>query len=180
MDDTTMDGIVAWIKETVENIGTGLEPNDDWIPILGLLGTDKPAIIGIPNLGDPAVKDTIAKKVIPGLIQQGKPNFAALVTMGWMKQYDPTTLEGAAEQARDEAKYERGNIADRPGKSECLCIHVVSKDGTERQLMAYVHRHPTLSPKLQWYLDSTGTKEKSAGRFPDALRAGMEAAWKKK
>ncbi|MFY9838223.1 MAG: hypothetical protein WAK55_17485 [Xanthobacteraceae bacterium] len=179
MELTTMDGIVANIKETVENIGSGLAHDEDWAPVLCLYGKN-PAIILMPGLAESVnSKDVFATEIIPKLITDGKPDFVSFTTMGWMKQYDPSTLEGAAEQARDEAKYSLGNIADRPGKAECLCIHIVGKDGAERQLMAYVHRNPTLHPTLQWFMDNSADAKQSAGRFPDALRAGMEAAWKK-
>jgi hypothetical protein len=178
---TTMEDVVADLKRTVEEIGKGLDHDEDWIPVLSLYGK-KPAIVGIPFLGDPEVKDLIANKLIPGLIKQAKPDFAALVTLGWMKRYETTTIEGAAEQARDEARFAPGNIADRPGKSECLVIQICAKDGAEHQLMAYVHRYPSGAPTLEWFHDSAVDmpKDQSGGRFPDALRAGMEAAWKTK
>ena len=174
---TTMDEIVADIKDTVERIGANLESEEDWMPVLLLYG-EKPVIIGIPMMGEPTMKDLFAQKLIPDIVKDARPDFAALVTMGWMKQYETKTLEGAAEQARDEAMFEPGNIADRPGKAECLVIHVIAKDGAERQLMAYVHRYDNGAPTLEWFLDNDQQipKDQSAGRFPDALRAGMEAA----
>lgn len=178
--ELTMENIVADLKDTVERIGKDLEPEGDWMPTMCLFG-DKPAIIGIPELGDAEYKEMIAKKLIPQLIKKHQPDFAALVTMGWMKSYETATLEGAAEQARDEAKFARGDIQNRPGKAECLTIHVVSKSGEEAQLMAYVHRYPQSGPVLQWFYhieDKDIPKDVSGGRFPDALRAGMEAAWK--
>ena len=177
---TTMDEVVDGLKKTVARIGADLGPDEDWVPVMIFFG-DRPGIIAIPFLGDPETKNIVAQKVIPGLIEQAKPDFVGLVTMGWMKSYDQSSIEGRAEQARDEAKFEPGNIADRPGKSECLCIHIVGKDGVEHQLMAHVHRYPTVSPLLEWFVDTADDgipKGGSAGRFPDALRAGMEAAWK--
>ena len=178
---TTMDEIVADIKDTVERIGANLESEEDWMPVLLLYG-EKPSIIGIPMMGEPTMKDLFAQKVIPELIESAKPDFAGLITMGWMKQYSTATLEDVAEQARDEAMFEPGNIVDRPGKSECLVIFVVGKNNEEHQLMAYVHRFPSGAPTLEWFLDSALDipKDRSAGRFPDGLRAGMEAAWKPK
>ena len=41
--------------------------------------------------------------------------------------------------------------------------------------MAYVHRNPTLSPTLQWK-EMVSKKGDSRGRFPEALRKGMQAA----
>ena len=175
----TMEAVVADIKDTVERIGKNLDAQEDWMPVLIAFG-EKPVIMAIPMMGDPDYKEIVAQKLIPDIVKDARPDFAALVTMGWMKQYETKTLEGAAEQARDEAMFEPGNIADRPGKAECLVIHVIAKDGAERQLMAYVHRYDNGAPTLEWFLDNDQQipKDQSAGRFPDALRAGMEAAWK--
>lgn len=154
MEELTMESIVADLKHTVERIGKDLEPEGDWMPVMCLFG-DKPAIIGIPELGDAAYKEMIAQKLIPKLIKKHKPDFVALVTM----------------------------IQNRPGKAECLTIHVVSKSGEEAQLTAYVHRYPQSGPVPQWFLetgDKDIPKDVSGGRFPDALRAGMEAAWKQR
>ena len=170
----TLDGITDDLKETVERIGTDLEPQDDWMPTMICYG-DMPAIVGIPELGDKNAKGIICNVVIPELLKKTKPEFVALITMGWMKEYDPKTLEGAAEMARDEATYDRGNIADRPGRSEVLTIQIVGKDGSERQLFAYVHRYPTSAPLLQWREHNCTHSE---GLFPETLRSAMEAAWK--
>jgi hypothetical protein len=171
-----IDAVCKSMRGTVEFVGSNLDPDEDWMPVLVCFG-DQPTIIGIPMLGQPELKDMMAQTVIPDTIKQAKPDFVALVTMGWMVQYNTNTLEGTAAMMRDEAKYAPGNIADRPHKEEVVTVYVVSKNGEERQDMAYVHRHPTLHPTLQWR-DDISQQSKAEGRFPDGLRAGMEQAWK--
>lgn len=168
-----METIASGLKNTLEGIGETLGPEDDWIPVMLMYGGEKDAIVGLPSLADH--KEVMSDLLIPKLIADHKPEFVALVTMGWAKDYDVSTLEGTAELARDEAMYEVGNIADRPGKYETLVGHIVDKDGNEAQLFGYVHRHPTLSPTIQWRDDlcTDIPKDKSAGRFPDALRKAM-------
>lgn len=182
-EELSMDAIEADLKETLEGIGKTLEPDGDWIPVLVMYRGEQGdnAIIGIPELGDKAKKHLMAELVLPRFIKMAKPQYAALVTMGWAIQYDQSTLEGRAEQARDEAKFAPGEIEPRPSKYECLAAYIIDKNGKQRQMMAYVHRYPTSSPVLQWHEGVSEIPEgKSGGRFPDAMRAGMEQAWKTK
>lgn len=172
----TMDEVVSAVRETVEHIGERLDANEDWLPVMIAFGKT-PAILPLPMIGDPDCKDLVAQVVIPGAIKQAKPDFIVLVTMGWMVQYDGTTLEGVAAMSRDEVTYGSGDIARRPNKEEVMNIFVISKDGAERQELAYVHRNPTLHPVLQWR-DDISLAARIEGRFPDALRAGMQQAWK--
>ena len=180
--EPTMDSIEAELKQTLEGIGAGLEPDGDWMPVLLLYGgvEGSPGIVGLPTLGEH--KDKMATIIIPHIVQLAKPKFASLITMGWAVEYDRSTIEGVAEQARDEAQFKPGEIEPRPSKYECLAAHIVDKDGHQRQLMAYVHRYPTSSPVLQWREDMKGEipEGASGGRFPDALRESMEKAWKAK
>lgn len=170
------------VVEMVEDVGHNLEPDEDWIPVLICFGKD-PAIFAIPQLGDPQFKDKACEIAIPTFIKQAMPDFVALVCMGWGVEYDRTSVEGLAEQARDEAQFAPGDISHRASRYEVLTIHIVAKDGDERQLFGYVHRHTDSPPTVQWrddlYEGGKVPPGKSGGRFPDALRAGMEAAWKK-
>ena len=47
-------------KDTAERIGESLGPDEDWVPVVCLYG-DKPAIIGIPFLGDPEASKALSQ-----------------------------------------------------------------------------------------------------------------------
>lgn len=171
--------ILAHHKSAVEHIGEGLEPQEDWCSMLFLINESAPdgepreIITGLPQLGDPQLKPQFLSTIIPTLIAQHKPEWAVLTNMAWYKRYDQS-LEGAAEQARDEARFAPGNIADRDGKKEIVCVMALSKTGEAHLAIAEVTRYPNLSPKLSW-LDELN-ESKCEGAFADAIREGFKQA----
>lgn len=164
----------AFVRGSVQEVGTKLAADEDWTPVMFLFGC-KPEkemrILGMPQAGQ--YKDAFCKTVLPEIIREAKPDFVALVMMGWTVKYDPTTLEGVAQIARDEATYERGNIQDRPNRIECLTIMTVSSN-EECFSLATVIRGGGSPPRLEWEQFDDNGKHKSEGRFVNALRAGFK------
>lgn len=162
--------IETLVREMVEGLGTRLAPDEDWIPVMFLFDKDGTAEIAlIPQAGYDEHKAEVCKHVIPGIIKQSKPQWATLVQMGWTIRYDPSTLEGRARIARDEATYPAGRIEDRPGRTECLTILTVGLDGESLDI-ADVIRGNSSPPRLVWR-EREGNRHE--GRFVNALRRGF-------
>lgn len=173
---TTTEEVDSTVREWVEEVGHKLAADEDWMPVLFLFGC-KPdndmRIAGLPQLGD--YKEAFCRQILPELIRDAKPDFAALVIMGWTVQYDPTTLEGRAQQARDEATYEPGNIQDRPNRIECLTVMTNSAIGDEHFSLAKVIRGEGNPPRLEWeVMSKEHQKHKMQGRFVNSMRFGFK------
>jgi hypothetical protein len=171
----TAEQVATAVREQAEHIGAGLAPDEDWMPVLFTFGSadGRDVIAGLPDLGDPKCKPALLQGAVPMVIAQARPQWAALVTMGWACTI-PDTLEGRAEIARREAQGTFGKVEGRPDANECLMVYVVGKDGTATMLYASVTRSETEPPVLAWEHKSADSRIE--GALPDALRRGFAAA----
>lgn len=165
------------LKQSIEDIGRGLPPQDDWLPVLFLEKDKEAAIIGLALMENDMTKDFCAF-VMETLIRVTNPDVAAFISCAW--KGTPRSADQFSTAEEFEEAYRKGYIPrprDDPSREEIVIAVVIGVRGENDGqciLSGEVERHedkgPTIRSWEEW--DNEGTEVK--GRFAEAIRKGFE------
>lgn len=167
------------LQETIEKIGKGLGPEDDWMPTLILENKKESSIFGFigDSMGNEYAKDMVAGKII-ALIAEFKPDTACWITTAWTLDFDKDKLR---KDPRMEA-FMQGKIRlkDQPDRIEIVnayCYGVRGENEGEVLMMGYIKRFKNRHPEITKWKEMGGTDDFTAkGRFPEAVHEGFRKA----
>jgi len=164
-------------QEQIEHIGTGLAPDDDWLPVLFLEKDDETAVIGLLLMENDTMKD-ICAKVMEMLVRVTNPDSACFVSTAWLSSM-PEDKRGKY-QSEEEIReaFDSGELprpSEDPNRKEivvAVCIGVKGENDGEAMMMGEIERSPDKPPRIkEWNIhdDDMGM----SGRFAGAIKEGF-------
>jgi hypothetical protein len=165
------------LQRTIEAIGTGLAPKDDWMPALILEGKKAVNIFGF--MGDPMSgdrgKDLVAMQITK-MISEFKPHTACFITTAWSIDFGD---EPASESMAELLMTGQIRPSQHPGRIEIVSAYCYGEEGEnegEVLMIGYIERFSDAHPKIKKWkiLDDGGLT--AQGRFPEAIQEGFKLA----
>ncbi len=154
------------MKKSIEDIGTELGSQEDWMPALIMEKQGQSMILGLGGdcMGNQETKDMTAK-LMTALISDIQPESVCFVSTARSVRMDP--------ERADNEKLMSGTIrvSQHPDRYEIVVCACAGKDW-EKTMIGEILRSPDGPPKIKkWDMLPGGRSE---GRFPDALRDGFK------
>jgi hypothetical protein len=165
------------LQKTIEEIGTSLPPEGDWMPALILEKPEDVSIFGF--VGDAMKNDYTKSRTAEQMIElicEFKPHTACFVTTAW-------TLDWEGIPNRDERLkgFMDGTlrVSQQPDRIEIVSAYCYGEKGEnegEVLMMGYIQRFKDKHPKIKRWKIMGGQDDVSAGgRFPEAIKKGFMA-----
>lgn len=156
-------------RKNIEEIGSTLKPDEDWMPALILEKQDKMIIVELMCMGNDEQKD-IEALLITKIISSMRPDAACFVSTCWSLKMDP-------KDPISEAQYHAGLIrpSTHPNRVEvvmCLCVGERGESEGEA-MMGTIERSKHKPPKIKKWENMPDVYQ-SEGRFIEAMRAGFK------
>ena len=151
-DVARKDAFRDYLFSAVEDVGATLEPDDDWAPVMMLIGPEKALFVPlIDGEGNDLTHDL---PTLTALIAKESPQLVGRVGMGW-----------ASTDLRDQRP-----VSEREDREEVLVVQIAEAGSRQEVWIGKVQRHPDAPPEVtSWEKsDSTG------GVMVEAIQAAME------
>lgn len=167
-------------QKMIENVGDGLPPDGDWMPVLFLEKDNNVVIMGIPFPEGDAGKD-IAAAAIYATIRMTNPDSVAWLTTAWsIPQDEMKKWEGAGDDYLE--AYKKGwtpRASEHPARIEIVnvvCIGVRGENEGEGMMIGHIKRFKDKPPKIIKWDVHEGDDMIMMGRFPEAIKKGFAKA----
>ncbi len=162
-------------QERIERVGTNLDPDEDWMPVLFLEKDNDMAMVGLLMMEDEQQKDMCAF-VMEQLVRTTNPDSACFLSTAWMSRMREDNTYKNDEEIKE--AYRTGEIlppSKDPNRKEiviAVCIGVKGENDGEAMMMGEIERSPDGPPRIkEWTIhdDEWGM----SGRFADAIKKGF-------
>ena len=158
-------------QKMIEDIGTKIPPDDDWMPVLIVEKEGKGIIFGLAPefMKNDRMKDVCAV-LMSKTISMLKPDAACFMSTAWM-----STLEKKqGEECAKSGVYPRPSLD--PNRIEivvCVCMGRKGESDGEIMMTGDILRRRGKHPIIKkWKIHDSETE--CSGRFPDAMREGFD------
>lgn len=171
---TPLEQVVEAAKDGIHGIeATFTKPTDDWQPVLVIAGERGPegeegeglalSVVGLDAdfMANDMTKDILANEVIPQLAADTKAMAMAMVSSAWYVE----AKSGADMALRP---------SEHPDRKEGVFVHAVALESSYFAA-AEIIRTANLPPMLQAWEEKYDADAPAEGRFPEAMRAALEA-----
>jgi len=164
------------LQKTIEKIGEGIDPQDDWLAHLIMEKKGEGTICAF----DPAFfmsqesKDNCAEAIIK-TISVLKPDCACFITTAWTINFEENNVSDLDVELLRSGTM---RLADHPKKVEVVSAFCVGERGEsegEVLMMGFIERSPDKHPRIKKWKIMPGGMD-SEGRFPEAMREGFRLA----
>jgi hypothetical protein len=164
------------LQRTIEAIGEGLPPKDDWMPTLILESKKANSIFGFvgDSMGGDLMKDITADQ-ITRCIAEFKPDCACFITTAWSLEFEEGEVGELQAEMMRSGKIRASQHPDRIEIVNAYCYGEKGESEGEALMIGYIQRFKDRGPKIKkWKIieeDASAT-----GRFPDAIKEGFRKA----
>lgn len=165
-------------QEHINNIGTTLDPGDDWMPVLFLEKDKTIAVIGMLLMENDQTKKLCAA-MLKKIVSMTNPDSACFITTAWMAHPDARFKDSTTEEF--EEAYRKGYVkrpSEDPNRIEivsAVCMGVSGENDGEAFMIGEIERFPDKPPKIKKWDIHDDEDLKLTGRFADAIREGFES-----
>ncbi len=158
------------LKQKIEDIGTSLDPDGDWAPVLIVERQDNKMINCLLMMHNDETKDMCAK-IMTKIIMETQPESATFISTGWLSKYN----DRHEDKESFMNKLESGLIArpsEDPNRIECVICIVVEQSGKNAMIIGEIERSSTYPKIKKWTeVDEANSLD---GRFAEAMREGFK------
>jgi hypothetical protein len=164
------------LQRTIEAIGEGLSPEDDWMPTLILEGKKASSIFGFvgDSMGGDLMKDITADQITRCIVEF-KPDCACFITTAWSLDFGD---EGPSEAMVDLLRRGKIRPSQHPDRIEIVNAYCYGEKGEsegEALMIGRIQRFKDRGPKIKkWTIFEDDAS--AEGRFPDAIKEGFKLA----
>jgi len=160
-------------QDMIAHVGSNLQPNEDWMPVLFLEKDGHAAVVGVPELGETEEQKDRAAAMIFTAIAITVPDSVAWLTTAW-------TIPEKDRPRYLNAPYTRPS--KHPERIEIVSVVCIDRkepsDQRHKQafMIGYIERSKDNPPKIpKWDVHEEPDME-MMGRFPEAIKMGLEKA----
>lgn len=148
------DSFRDYLFRAVEEVGTKLGPDEDWAPIMLLLGSQDLTMVPlVDEEGNDLGRDL---PTLTSLLTKIAPDMVGRVGMGW-----------ASTDLKDKRP-----VSQREEREEVLIIQIAEPGAPQEVWMGKVTRHPDSHPEVSHWEKS----EQTGGVIVEAIQAALEHA----
>jgi hypothetical protein len=166
------------LQSVIEDIGTSLSPEGDWMPALILENPKECSIYGFvgDSMKDDFMKDRTAEQ-ITRLIIENKPFSACWITTAWTLDWEK---DPESSKRIDAFMSGRLRVSDQPDRIEIVNAYCYGEKGEnegESIMFGYIQRFKDKHPKItRWKIVEGKDDFTAGGRFPEAIQEGFSRA----